>query len=272
MDLTNRFRAIVFLVAAFVLVGCDEPNKVADKASSPSTASTNATANSSENNNQEGIKLEVKKPGTYKESIVGPDESIIRYTLHIPESYDGSKEVPLVVTLHFGGRVTPHFGETILTRLVEPALRDLGAIMISPDSINGRWSTTENENAVVFLFEAIANTYKIDRKKTLITGFSLGGHGTWAIGGKHQDLFKAAIPIAGRPTELTEWTTPIYVIHSKKDTVVPFGPAEKHVEKLKAAGADVTLKVVEDLTHYQTPLFGQYLKQAVPWIREAWDK
>ncbi len=220
----------------------------------------------------EGIVLKEKAPGLYQDQLLLDDDTVFRYTMHIPESYDGKSEVPLVFCLHFGGRVTPYFGQTILTGLVEPALRDLNAIIVSPDSINGRWSTPENESAVVQLFHAVANSYQVDRTKTLITGYSLGGHGTWAIGGKHQDLFKAAIPIAGRPTDLLDWSTPLYVIHSTKDDVVPFKPAKTHVENLKDAGADVELVVIDDLTHYQTPLYGKYLNQAVPWIQKAWAK
>ena len=221
-------------------------------------------------NDNQAFRLEEKKPGTHQESLVGPEDRIIRYTLHVPEHYDGSRPVPLIVTLHFGGRVTPYFGRTILTGLVEPALRELGAIIVSPDSLNGPWSTPENEAAVVMLFETLCNSYNIDRDQTLLTGYSLGGHGTWVIGGKHQDLFKALVPIAGRPTDQTDWQIPIHVIHSRQDSVVPFAPAQQQVERLQAAGVDISFKVVEDLSHYETPYYRKYLKQAVPWIRQAW--
>ena len=49
------------------------------------------------------------------------------------------------------------------------------------------------------LLEGILETYNIDRARILVTGFSLGGRGTWFFATRHPDFFTGAIPIAGRP-------------------------------------------------------------------------
>ena len=60
-----------------------------------------------------------------------------RYTLVIPAGYTGQEAVPLVVSLHYGGGGTPFYGRGLLESLIEPALRELGAILVAPDSAAG---------------------------------------------------------------------------------------------------------------------------------------
>ena len=46
----------------------------------------------------------ITRDGTYELTLPGTDR---RYTLIIPRGYLTAESVPLVVSLHFGGRVTP---------------------------------------------------------------------------------------------------------------------------------------------------------------------
>ena len=53
----------------------------------------------------------------------------------------------------------------------------------------------------------------------------------------------------------TEWATPLlrtplYVIHSKADETVPVEPVEDAVRTLKGRGADVTLRLIDDVPHH----------------------
>src|SRR5262249_57751359 len=125
----------------------------------------------------------------------------------------------------------------------------VGASVIEPEANgDGPWTTQKNEDIVVWPNKSAMKTYAIDPKRVALTGFSMGGEGTWYIGSRHQDLFTAVIPIAGRPAGSTDWKIPVCVIHSKKDQVVPIGPAEQHVKALRAKGAKVEWKVLPDLT------------------------
>jgi predicted peptidase len=101
------------------------------------------------------------------------------------------------------------------------------------------------------------------------TGFSMGGAGTWYLAGRHPDRFTAAIPIAGRPAEL-DFQVPVYVIHSRADQVMPLGPTEAYVARLKAAGRPAELVVVDGITHFQTDRFVEPLRAAIPWLERTW--
>jgi predicted peptidase len=182
--------------------------------------------------------------------------------------------VPLVVALHYSGEVTPHYGSGLIDGLVEPGLGELGAILVAPDALGGGdWTTSKNEHAVEWLTRSIVLSYAVDPKKVAVTGYSMGGDGTWFIGGRHQDLFTAAIPVEGEPPEKdVEWQIPVYVIHSTDDEIIPFGPVEEHIKRLKDQGVSVELNVVKGLTHYDTAAFAEPLQKAVPWLQAVWSE
>ena len=209
------------------------------------------------------------------------DGSQIRYAVSVPEGYDGSEAVPMVLALHYGwggdGPPPRNYGEGHMRLLVEPALRQLGAIIVAPDcpAPARRWSEPGSDRAVMELLDRVRAEYRIDPDRILVTGFSLGGHGTWFMAAEHPDIFSAAIPMAGwaQPAWLEKLSEiPMYVIHSRKDEVVPFAAAEEAVAAAEAKGVPVELVVVEELTHYDTARYVTYLRNAVPWIQAIWSR
>lgn len=196
-----------------------------------------------------------------------------RFTIAVPNSYSSDQPVPLILALHYGGNVTPWYGRGVLEILVMPALRELEAIIVAPDANVGPWTSPQSEANLMELLDAIHANYNIDARKTLVTGFSMGGIGTWYIAGRNQDRFAAAIPIAGQPQADSvdlEWSTPLYVIHSREDEVIPIGPTESAVEQLKSKGVSVEFVVLDGISHFQTDRFAEPLRDAIPWIEEAW--
>jgi len=214
--------------------------------------------------------IPVLSPGTHTRSLSLSNGLMVRYAIAIPANYSPSKSVPLVLALHYGG--SPNgAGSGVLNILVRPALQELGAIIIAPDSIAGAWTTPENDLAVNTLIEGVLASYNIDRKKIAVTGFSMGGAGTWHFAAKYPERFSAAIPVAGRPTPSAEgWHVPVLAIHSRNDEVVPIGPAEARIAELKKAHVRAELIVLTGISHYQTNRFVEGLQKAVPWLKDVW--
>jgi predicted peptidase len=197
----------------------------------------------------------------------------LRYTLSVPSSYSNDKFYPLLVALHYGGEVTPYFGKGVLTVLVEPALSELRAIIVAPDCPAGQWDNPTSEAAVISLIADIEKRYRIDKRKILVTGYSLGAIGSWYLAARHPDVFSAAIPISGKPPEnMTFVRIPVYAIHSRADKIFPFNEVKKKVQPLIDRGGAVRLMAVNGLSHYDTKRFVPSLKAAIPWIREVWMK
>jgi predicted peptidase len=212
-------------------------------------------------------------PGLHNLSMLRPGASALGYTLFVPPTYSASTPVPLILALHFGvgGGSSAGAGRDVLNALIGPALAELGAIIVAPDSVRGNWSTAENETTVNELLDMIVNRYAVDKKRIAVTGYSMGGAGTWHFAEKYPDRFSAAIPLAGTPpASATGWKLPVLAIHSRDDQVIPFGPTEARIAELQNAGVNAKLIALSGISHYETNRFQGALRQSIPWLRDVW--
>ena len=213
----------------------------------------------------------VTSPGFYTLTLTRTDGPPVRYAIYIPDEYSPPAKIPLVLALHFGANPTTGAGRALLEILVAPVLSDLGAIIVAPDSLGGGWETAENDRAVVQLLDAVIAGYSIDPRRVVVTGFSMGGRGTWHFGAKYPQRFSGAIPMAGTPpASATDWRLPVFAIHSRNDQVVPIGPTETRINQLKAAGVRAELVVLSGIAHHETYRFADGLRRAIPWLRDLW--
>ena len=214
-------------------------------------------------------------PSVVQEHVLQPGNR--RYTLALPAGYTDDHPVGLVLGLHYGGQVTPYYGRGLLAGLVEPALRGLGTIIVAPDCpiATTDWTHPDSEAYVLELLDHIRATYAIDAQRTLITGYSMGGIGTWYLAALHQERFAAALPMAAHPPKAAvdvPWRIPLYIIHSRRDELFPLEPVEAAVGRLKTQGAVIDLALMDSITHYETHRFVAPLRDAIPWIEDAWHQ
>jgi pimeloyl-ACP methyl ester carboxylesterase len=212
-------------------------------------------------------KVPVLAPGVHDQTLAQSGAPAIHYAISVPPRYHG-EPVPLVLALHFGGD-PQGAGRSMLDILIQPALGGLGAVIVAPDSLSGGWSSAQNEQAVNALLAAVEKSYAIDQKKVIVTGFSMGGAGTWYWAGKYPDRFSAAVPVSGQPTS-GAWRVPVFAVHSRNDQVVPIGPAEQRIAELKQQGVNAQIVVLTGIAHFETYRFVDGLRQAVPWIQQIW--
>jgi predicted peptidase len=212
-------------------------------------------------------------PGLHYLELPRADALPIGYAISIPNNYSASAPVPLILALHFGvgGGDATGAGGNVTQILVGPALAGLGAIIVAPDSVRGNWSSPENEKAVNALLDMALARYSIDKKKIAVTGFSMGGTGSWQLAEKFPERFSAAIPVAGRPPASgSGWRVPVLAVHSRDDQVAPFDPTAARIAELQKAGVNAKLIPLTGITHYETFRFRDALRQAIPWLREVW--
>ena len=212
-------------------------------------------------------------PGLHSLTMARAGEPAIRYAISIPRNYSPSKPAPLILALHFGvgGGDPSGAGGDMVQILTGPGLAELDAIIVAPDSVKGDWSTPENEKAVTALLDMVMARYAIDKKKIAVTGYSMGGTGSWHFAEKFPERFSAAIPIASRPpASASGWRLPVLAIHSRNDQVAPFEPAALRIAELQKAGVNAKLIALTGITHYETGRFADALRQAVPWLRDIW--
>ena len=216
------------------------------------------------------MQVPVLSKGIHSLTLQRPGAPPIHYAISIPAGASPTSSTPLILALHFGGDPRGA-GQAVLEILVEPALAEMGAIIVAPDSLSGDWETPENDLAVNQLLDAVIKSYSIDTKRIAVTGFSMGGKGTWYYAAKYPQRFSAAIPVAGFPPESAAgWRLPVFAVHSRNDEVAPFGPTVERIQELSKKGINAELIALTGISHFQTNRFVDGLHKAVPWLKEVW--
>ena len=212
------------------------------------------------------------RPQISAASIDVPGHGPMVYTIAVPRDLRDGEPRPLVLALHPGGGSR---GGPFLQQIVAPALRDWGAIIVAPDSPNRRWSVPSAEESVLFLLDDILGKYEIDRDRMLVTGFSMGGAGTWFMATHHPERFTGAIPIASAPRDNPLdriGPMPVHVIHSRDDELVPIGPARAAADTLAQRGQPTEFTELSGVGHYTMGGYVQALREAGAWMRQQWDR
>jgi predicted peptidase len=199
----------------------------------------------------------------------------ITYGISVPPGVKPGEARPLILALHPGGDRTAFYGSTFARQIVIPALVDLGAIVVAPDCPTRSWSDAPADAAVMALIDHVRKEHAIDARRVLVTGFSLGGRGTWSMVSRHADLFTAAIPMAasvGNEPVDRLGTIPTYIIHSRDDQVVPFEQAERNFRQLEGLGRAVRFEALEGVGHFQMGGYIEALRRAGGWVAERWNR
>ncbi len=213
-----------------------------------------------------------EEPGYHQRTFKTADGAEMAYAISVPKG-DQSVPRPLVLALHPGGERPPYYGSWFARLVVVPALADVPAVLVAPDCPTKTWAEPGADRAVMALLEKVMAEQTIDRRRILVTGFSMGGRGTWFFSAQHPAFFTAAIPMAASTGEMSAEMLakmPTYIVHSRRDERVPFGPAELNAQALEKLGRVVQFDAVEDLGHFQMGGYVPALKRAVRWVTERW--
>ena len=218
----------------------------------------------------EAEKTEPPARGFHRLEFALSEDASLGCSLWMPPLQHGD-EVPLVLALHYGGEVTPHLSMGFLQSLVVPGLKKLGAVIVAPDCPGDGWTDEASERAVLALLDYAVRNWPIDRRRIVVTGYSLGGIGTWFLAARHPEIFSAAVPMAGRPVIDAGLRVPVYAIHGRRDEVIDLEPTRQAIDVLRAEGVNAQLVIVKGATHCETRRFAAPLKGAVEWLRDVWD-
>lgn len=176
------------------------------------------------------------------------------YLLFLPESYgQEEKHWPLMLFLHGAGErgddlqlVKKHGPPKIAEKQ-----KDFPFIVVSPQCPKDQW-WNDNLDVLINLLDDIVAKYDVDRDRIYLTGLSMGGYGSWALGSKYPDRFAAVAPICGGGMRIMASgfkDVPVWAFHGAKDKVVPLEESEEMVAAINARGGDAKLTVYPDAGH-----------------------
>ncbi len=176
------------------------------------------------------------------------------FSIYVPEYYADEK-VPLIVALHGGSGHGRNFLWTWLR-----TVRSRGAVLISPTSAEGTWSLMGPDIDTERLESLVAyakDNWNIDDDRVLLTGMSDGGTFTYVSGLQTESPFTHLAPSSASfhpmiveatdPGRLADM--PIYLMHGALDWMFPIDVARSARDTFAAAGAQVTYREIEDLSH-----------------------
>jgi phospholipase/carboxylesterase len=187
------------------------------------------------------------------------------FSLYVPEYYTPDRAWPLVMALHGGSGN----GRGFLWSWLRDA-RSHGAILVAPTATGptptkstptkSTWSLmgedTDSPNLARIL-DLVRNRYNIDPKRLLLTGMSDGGTFCYVSGLDSASPFTHLAPVSATfhplMAEMADTQRlqglPIYLIHGQLDWMFPVEVARQTQGLLSAAGADVTYRELDDLSH-----------------------
>jgi phospholipase/carboxylesterase len=181
------------------------------------------------------------------------------FSLYVPEYYTAERAWPLVMVLHGGSGN----GRGFLWSWLRDA-RSYGAILVAPTATGGAskstWALmgedTDSPNLVRIL-DSVRGRFNIDPTKLLLTGMSDGGTFCYVSGLESGSPFTHLAPVSATFHPLMAETAdaerlkglPVYLVHGRLDWMFPVQVARQTRDLLSAAGADVTYRELDDLSH-----------------------
>ncbi|HVX79056.1 MAG TPA: phospholipase [Bradyrhizobium sp.] len=177
------------------------------------------------------------------------------FSLYVPEYYSPEQSWPLVMALHGGSGN----GRRFLWSWLRDA-RSFGAILVAPTATGRTWALM-GEDAdtpnLMRILDQVRTRWNVDGTRLLLTGMSDGGTFCYVTGLGSTSPFTHLAPVASTfhplMAEMADAQRmrdlPIYLVHGRLDWMFPVEIARRTREALSAAGADVTYREIEDLSH-----------------------
>ena len=176
------------------------------------------------------------------------------YAQYLPKGYDGMKKFPLVLFLHGAGERGEDL-DVACRHGYRKHVRESGAeypfIIVAPQCPNGKFWGCYTESLLAFL-DDICATLATDTDRVYLTGFSMGGTGTWMLSMAAPERFAAIAPICGSGIY---WygealkNIPIMIYHGDCDDIVPIYNSIEMVSSVNKRGGNAQIKVLYGVMH-----------------------
>ncbi len=174
----------------------------------------------------------------------------INYLVTIPVNYDDEDEHPLILFLHGGDRSNVKHHPS---KYAAKAGLDFPFVVAAPHCSSGcGWASADIDK----ILEAIVANYKIDRERIYVTGYSMGGAGTWSTLARFPSWFAAGAPIAGSGNArdiCKAKKVAIRAYHATDDSIIPYSGSKRMIDALKECNANAELKTYSEGDHWIWP-------------------
>lgn len=196
---------------------------------------------------------EKKASGRFEKRVFEDAAGAHHYQVFLPAGYDANRKYPVILYLHGAdecGRNGVKPTEIGLGPFVRARAAEFPFIVVFPqcETIRGRrflerWQSgaPDAERALKILDE-VEKVYSVDRRREILTGWSMGGYGAWSLGAAHPQRWAAVVPVSGggdvtRVAALKN--VPVWAVHGPEDRIVFPQRSREMVKALTQAGGSV---------------------------------
>ena len=158
------------------------------------------------------------------------------YILYVPNSYDGTSSIPLLLNFHgFGGSASQFMQEADMRSLAEADTFILvypqgscldGSSHWNPCPTGGdNKSTADDVGFVEAMISEISSQYNLDMERIYAAGYSNGGMMAYGLANYKSDLIAAVASVSGTMLNCTGPTShpmPVVHLHGTSDGVVSY--------------------------------------------------
>ena len=200
-----------------------------------------------------------------------------RYTVFVPENYSADRKWPVILFLHGAGERGSD-GQRQLTIGLAPAIKKRQSsfpfIAVFPqcedtsDRYLAGWLADSPDAArALRILDQVERDYSIDTSRRILTGWSMGGYGTWSIAAATPAKWQAILPLAGGGAELADKLVdiPTWAFHGSEDAAIRPSQSRRTIAALRSAGAEPRYTEISggkhDITHivYDTDAVIQWM-------------
>lgn len=185
----------------------------------------------------------------------------LQYLLYPPTDPEDAESVPLIIFLHGSGERGSDLSLVKKWGLPQYLERrhTLPAYVVAPQcpSEELRWEDVLDELETLLI--DLLRAYPIDADRVLLTGFSMGGFGTWQWALRSPQHFAALMPVGGHGFKHKQYFDiedlsplrehPIWMVHGAVDDVVPVSGADEFAALLLEMGANFGYTRYPHATH-----------------------
>jgi predicted peptidase len=202
------------------------------------------------------------------------------YQVFVPRDYEAARSWPVILSLHGGGaegvdglRQTNGGLPTALRR--DPDRYPAIAVFPQSPARRAGWRGLASQIAMGALDATLAE-FRTDSSRVYLTGFSMGGYGSWYHLYHYPERFAAALVISGHiggpfghPLIAPDTASdpfasfaqrvsgvPTWIFHGDADSVVPIEHSRQMAAALQAIGADVQYTELPGVGHTSAPAYG----------------
>jgi len=184
----------------------------------------------------------LESPGFHLRSVTTEGEER-KYSVFVPNGYDGKKTFPVILYLHGSGEKGTNgvlsaqvgIGPAILARP-----EGFPAIVVFPQARKTWAADSADAKAALAILDDVLAHYKGDRDRVVLTGLSMGGSGSWGLAASQPERFRAVVPICGRgrpETATALRSLPIWTIVGDADRLETIQNVRLMTESLHTLGS-----------------------------------